>query len=145
MSEGDGFVYNNAKEMLMNGDVDLETDVMKLTLHTGYSPDIDADDVWADISATEYPTADGYTVGGQTISGQSVVQDDANNRATFDFDDETWVALGPLTPATPSHMVLRASGLAGEPLIAYWDMGSTPTDGNDFIIIWPSVAVMLLA
>lgn len=140
MPEGDGVLYNNPKESYFNGGLDMSNDTLKLSLHTGYTPDIDADDVWDDISATEYPTADGYTALGQVLDGQIVTRDDPNDKSVFDGTDETWSNLGPLDPPTPSHLVLRAS-VSGI-LIAYWVLGTTPTNGDDFVIAWPAAGIL---
>src|SRR3989304_3490223 len=108
MAEGDGAFYNNFKEQVLEGVFNLASGghTLKLTLHTGYTPDIDAHTVGADVSATEYGTASGYTAGGATLAGQDVTQDNTNDRGVFDATDVTWASLGPLSPATPSHCIL---------------------------------------
>lgn len=136
MAQGDITFYNDFKEQLGNKIHDLEADTLKVTLHTGYTPDIDAHQVWADVSATEYGTGSGYTAGGLTLANAAVTQDNANDRAVIDFDDPSWSSLGALSPATPSHAIFwnDTPTSPADPLIAYMELGSTATNGGDYTI-----------
>lgn len=150
MAEGDITIYNDFKEQILLGTHDLSEaghDV-KITLHNGYTPNIDTHQVFADVSATEYGTGSGYTAGGQSLANQAVTQDDANDRALFDADDVTWTALGPLSPATPSHAIIWNDTPAGpvDPLICYIELGVTATNGGDYTIAFstsPSAIISL--
>jgi hypothetical protein len=150
MAEGDGAIYNNFKEQVMEGIFNLASggDTIKVTLHTGYTPDIDAHTVWADtgVSSTEYGTGSGYTAGGATLAGQDVTQDDANDRGVFDGTDVTWSSLGPLSPATPSHAIMwdDTPAAPADPLIAYWELGTTATNGGDYTLQWGANGIILL-
>jgi hypothetical protein len=146
MAEGDGAIYNNFKETVMMEMFNLSNgaDTIYLTLHTGYTPDIDAHDQWADVSATEYGTASEYTAGGKTLANQAVAQDDANDRGTFDADNVTWTALGPLDPAAPSHAILWDGTAAGDELICYWVLGTTATNGGDYTLAFGGTGIILL-
>jgi hypothetical protein len=149
MAEGDAYLYNDFKEQLLSKVHDLTNggDTLQCTLHTGYTPDIDAHVIWATagVSSTEYGTADGYTAGGAVLANQAVVQDNTNDRGTLDFDDVTWAALGALTPATPSHAILWNNTPAGpvDPLIGYVVLGTTATDGNNYTLQWAAPALTL--
>lgn len=152
MAEGDGVLYNGFKEWVMEGVLDLATggDTLKLTLHQGYTPNIDTHNDWTDVSGTEYGTANGYTAGGATLAGQDVTVDNTNDRGVFDANDVTWTSLGPLTPtATPSHAILwddTVTTPTADPLIAYWELGSTATNGGNYTIQWstsPSAIILL--
>ena len=144
MAEGAGALYNNFKEEVMEGVFDLSSGgaTLRLTLHTGYSPDIDAHTTWADVSGTEYGTADGYTAGGKVPANQDVTQDDVNNRGVFDADDPVWSSLGPLTPPAPSHAILRLS--ATNELIFYCELGSTATNGGNYTVQFNATGIILL-
>jgi hypothetical protein len=85
-------VFNEAKQALLDGTLDLDTggDALSLVLLTdSYTPD--EDDAWADMSAAE-ASGTGYTAGGESITGQVVTKDDGNDRAYFDFTDVTWAS-----------------------------------------------------
>ena len=136
MAEGDVTFYNIFKEDLGNKVHDLPADAITMTLHTSYTPNIDTHHVWADVSGTEYGTASGYTAGGQTLDTVAWVVDDANDRADFSADSETWTALGALSPATPSHAIIwnNTPTSPADPLICYIELGTTATNGGDYSI-----------
>lgn len=146
MAEGDGAIYNNAKEQLLNGLFNLASGghSIKITLHTGYTPDIDAHDEWADVSATEYGTASGYTAGGITLSGQATSQVDASDLGKWDATSPTWSSLGPLSPATPSHAIIWDDTVAGDPLICYFVLGTTATNGGNYTLDFGAAGIINL-
>lgn len=86
--------------------------------------------------ATEYGTASGYTAGGKTLASQTVVQNDTNDRSEFDAANVTWTALGPLSPATPSHAIIwnDTPTSPADPLICYIVLGTTATNGGDYSV-----------
>jgi hypothetical protein len=147
MAEGDGAIYNNFKEQVMEGVFNLASgeDTLQIILVSGHTPDIDAHDEYADVSGDEYGTGDGYTAGGETLTGQDVTQDNANDRGIFDADDVTWSSLGALAPATPSHCILYDGTPAGDPLICYWELGSTATNGGDYTLQFNAVGIITLS
>lgn len=146
MAQGNGAVYNDFKEQILKGVHNLATGTIKVTLHTGYTPNIDTHQVFADVTATQYGTGAGYTAGGKTLASQTVAQDDANNRAAFDGADVTWTSLGPLSPATPSHVIVwnDTPTSPADPLIAYWELGTTATNGGDYTLSWHANGLLLL-
>jgi hypothetical protein len=150
MAQGDGALYNNLKEQLMEGVFNLASGAhtLKQTLHTGYTPDIDAHALWGDsgVSSTEYGTASGYTAGGKTLGSQDVTQDNTNDRGVFDAADNVWTALGALSPATPSHTILwdDTPTSPADPLIAEWELGSTATNGGDYTLAYGAAGIILL-
>lgn len=147
MAEGDITAYNDLKEQILKGVHDLSSDTITITLHTGYTPDIDTHQVWADVSATEYSTASGYTAGGQALGTLSVTQDNTNDRALWDAADVTWSSLGPLSPATPSHFIIwnDTPTSPADPLICYGELGTTATNGGNYTIEWASTPAAILA
>ena len=146
MAEGDGAIYNNFKEQVMEGEFNLASggDTLKMILVSGHSPDIDAHSGYSDVSGDEYGAGSGYTVGGETLSGQDVTQDNTNDRGVFDATDLTWSSLGALSPATPSHCILYDDTHASDLLIAYWELGSTATNGGDYTLQFGANGIILL-
>lgn len=150
MAQGDGVIYNKFKFELLNGLYNLAVGqhVLKMTLHTGYTPDIDAHVVWATagVSSTEYGTAAGYTAGGKTLANQATSQDNANDRGKLDADDVLWTSLGPLSPATPSHAILwdDTPTSPADPLMAYWVLGTTATNGGNYTLQFGANGIILL-
>jgi hypothetical protein len=146
MAEGDGAIYNNFKEQVMESIFNLSSggDTIKLTLHSSYTPDIDTHTQWADVSASDYGTASGYTAGGATLANQDTTQDNTNDRGKFDADNVTWSSLGALDPATPAACILRDDTAAGDELICYWTLGTTATNGGDYTIAFGANGIILL-
>ena len=119
-----GYLYNRFKSNAFSPLVDFANDTLKVILLADtYTPNIDTDEFYDDISAHELGTAGGYTAGGATISGKSVTVDTANNKSVFDCADPSWTADG--TGFTARYAALyKDTGVAGtSPLIAYWDFG----------------------
>jgi len=138
MPEGDIVAYNDFKEQLFKKIHDLVGDTIQVTLHNGYTPNIDTHQVWADVSASEYGTASGYTAGGKVLANKSVTQDNTNDRALWDADDVTWTALGPLSPAAPSHAIIwnNTPAAPADPLLDYVLLGTTATNGGNYTLQW---------
>jgi len=143
MAEGDGVIYNNFKEQLFLKVLDCDTDTFKMILVSGYTPNIDTDVDYTDVSGDEYGAGSGYVVGGETLAGLVVAQDDANDRATGDADNVTWTSLGPLAPNTPSHAILY-DDTASDYLVCYWELGTTATNGGDYTLTFNAVGMMTL-
>ena len=150
MAEGDGTLYNGFKLNLLNGVFNLANggDTVKVTLHTGYTPDIDTHDQWGDtgVSTTEYGTGSGYTAGGKTLANQATSQDNTDDEGVFDADDVTWTSLGALSPATPSDAILwdDTPTSPADPLIGYWELGSTATNGGDYTLAFNAEGIVNL-
>lgn len=119
-----GVAFNAYKKKLFGGSIALASDTLKIALLADtWTPNIDTDEFFDDISANELATAHGYTAGGATVGGKSVTQDDVNDKGVFDITDPTWTADG--TGFTCRYAVLYKS--TGDPatssLLAYWDFG----------------------
>jgi hypothetical protein len=74
-------------------------------------------------------------------------QDNTNDRAAFDAADVTWTALGPLSPATPSHAIVKNDTPTSplDPLVCYVELGTTATNGGDYTIAWHANGILLLS
>ena len=144
MAEGNGAIYNNFKEQVMEGIFDLSTggDTIQVSLHVAYTPNIDTHTVWADVSATE-ESGTGYSANGEVLGSQDTTQDDANDRGVFDGADVTWTALD---IGTPSHCIMwdNTTTVPADALIAYWELGTTATNGSDYTLSWHSDGIILL-
>lgn len=126
-----GYAGTDASQM------DYLTDVIKCTLHTAtYVPLRNTHDKFAD-ATNELTTANGYTAGGITIAGKTMVQ--GTTITTFDMDDTTvtWTAVtGNLVfQYAVFHDDSITVGPPIKPLIGYIDCGAqTITPGNSFTI-----------
>jgi hypothetical protein len=83
-------IYNRFKANLMNKEVDLEADTIKVALmKTAHSASTVADNVWTDVSANELDSGSGYTTGGATLAGKGVTQAATTK---FDATDASWTS-----------------------------------------------------
>ena len=126
-------IYNEYKKQI--GAINWETDLIKVALVTdAYTLDIDAHSNYDDIT-NELPTADGYTLGGATLTTTAPTRDDANDWSKFDADDVTW---GTSTLTARGAVIYYDSTVAStSTLIAYVDFVSDKVSSSgDFIIQW---------
>lgn len=129
--------YNNAKALLQNGGMDLDTDTIKCALMTSaYTANADSDLYWTAVSANE-ATGTGYTAGGATLGTVVVSADNTNDRAYFDAADVTWSS----STITARGAVLYDDSKSGKPVIAYIDFSSNQSSSSgNFTIAWTAPA-----
>ena len=141
-------IYNNAKKLLISGDIDLVVDTIKVLLiaNLSYMPDKDLHDFLNDVT-NEVPNGNGYTTEGQALANKAVAQDDINDRAVFTADDNVWPNA---TFTARAAIIYKYTGVASaSPLIAYIDFGADKSaSAGNFQIDWKSYAdggILLLA
>jgi hypothetical protein len=129
------------------GVINLATDTIRLALVAStYTPDLDVDTVWADVSANEVADGDGYTTGGTALTGQTLTR--ADWLTTFDANDVTFTAL----TKTFRYGVLYVDATKTfggvdivKPLFAYVLFDDTPADvvvaGVDYVVNWSSLGI----
>jgi len=152
MAEGDGFIFNNFKEEVMEGAFNLASggDTLKDAMWHTTVPDIDTDTAWGDFSGNE--VSDGavnYTAGGETLANQDVTQDNANDRGVFDADNVTWSSLLLTTPAdaTPDYGGIYDDTIAAptaDLMICYFELGTTVTNGGNYTHQFGANGIILL-
>jgi hypothetical protein len=149
MALGDGHVYNTFKRRLALGQIDLGSGghEIKIILVTGHTLDLDNDEVYADVAGDEV-SGDGYTEGGKALTGQSVTQDNVNDRAVWNGNNVTWTALDVTTPnyaiaydseGDPSPPPSPPYGL----LLMAWEV-SLDSDGRDYTLNWDDLGIALI-
>lgn len=141
MAQGDGFAFNNFKEQVLIGAMNLASagDQIKVALiGPGWTQTIDGEVTYATVSGSEL-SGTGYTAGGEILGAQTVVQDDANDRAAFDGNDVTWTAIDAGTPATAFMYSVTAANQG----MMYWEL-TTATNGGDYTLQWGALGIMLL-
>lgn len=116
--------YDNWREAI--NDVPLRSATLQATLHSSSYTFSAAHSVYADLT-NELATLNGYTNGGQALSG--VVWDHSGDTANLDADDVIWTASGGSLVAR--RAVLRAIGTFNgqvDPLILSILLNSVPAD-----------------
>lgn len=138
-------VYNSLKVALINGDINLGTDTLKVILvSSAYTPNIDTHEDYADIT-NELPTGGNYTQGGKTLTGVTVLTDLANDRAALDANDVTW-ATATITAARGAVIYKDTGTPSTSKLVGYIDFVSDKSSsGGDFTIAWDVTGILRLA
>lgn len=133
-------LYDLAKKALLDGTLDLDTNSLKVTLHSSASNAntlSQANLAFSNIT-NELSTGNGYTNGGQALA--SVTVTNSAGTETFDFADPVWTVTGANLVARLA--VLRAIGTLNgivDPIIAVCLLDTAPADvtttpGNTFTI-----------
>lgn len=135
-------IYNDFKESILNGSIDLDTDTINVALVTSsYTPDQDAHDFFDDI--TNEVSGTGYTAGGATLANKTVSQDNTNNRGVFDADNTSWSTS---TISAAGAVIYKSTGTAATSrLIAYIDFGGTYSSvAGTFQITWHADGILYI-
>jgi hypothetical protein len=150
------YLYNKVLEYLGGGVIDLKTDTIKLMLVTSAYVPSAVHDVLADVKASPDPEvvavaspSNGYTTGGQALTGQTYTSTDSPARSVFDANNVSWPAL----TATFRYGILYAEKTVGSPaivnpLIGYILFDTAPADkifsGVDFTVVWNAAGILAL-
>lgn len=149
-------VYNLAKKELLDGSLDLDTDVIKVMLVTS-SYVANADNDFVDQAGANDPidhelTGTGYAAGfgnsgRKTLASRAVTEDDANDRGELDAADITWTGIDAGTAAAAIMFRAGTSDDTDALLIAYIDTGGFPvvTNSGDLTIQWNAEGILQLA
>ena len=94
MGAGPWTIYNKAKQHLMGGGIDLDTDSFALSLYQSGSNALDVTkEVVGEISA-EVANGNGYTTGGQTLTNVTWAVGSTASEMRFTATDLQWQATG---------------------------------------------------
>lgn len=132
--------YNSFKRDIMNGEIDLDTDTIKVMIVTSsYTPNQDTHTKKSDI--TNEVTSSGYTAGGSALTGKTVTVDNTDNEGVFDADDISWTDV---TFTARGAVIYKDTGVdANSPLICYIDFGGDKSpEANEFQIVWGAEGIV---
>jgi len=134
---------NKIKYLLATGAVNAASDEFDIVLMaSGFTYDEDADDDYADISANELPTGNGYTAGGAVLAGVAVTRDDVNDWTSITWNNMSWTASGgPIGPVAGAAIFDNTH--IDKPIVGYIDFGGdqTQADGGVATVANPEVRV----
>ena len=121
MAAGTFTLFNIAKPKLVDGTLDLNSNTFNVALTTT-SQALSAtfagssgEALYADLTA-ELSTANGYTAGGQALSGVSLTR--STGTVTFDAADISWTLTGSITFR---YGVIYAASVTDDPLLGYFE------------------------
>lgn len=130
-------VFNSFKSAVMGGNISLSADTIKVALTSAYTPDISAHNTYSDIT-NEVNGSTGYTLGGETLTGVTLVQDNGDGEGVMDANDVTW-----------ENSTITANGAVlydvtnNNQLIGYVDfLSDKSSSGSTFTIVWNSEGVL---
>jgi hypothetical protein len=122
MPVGNFTVYGAAKESLVTGAIDLNTDNFSAFLATAsYTPTVNSDDTYSDVSANEVPNGSGYATGGIDLGALAV----SRSGGTVTVDETTNPSWTSATFTCKYFVVARRAGgslAAGDLLLGYCDL-----------------------
>lgn len=131
-------LHDSAKEYMGDGTVDLDGHTFKVILLASTS-NIATTSVNAYSTVTnELSTANGYTSGGQTLTG--VTWTNSSGTITFDCNDPVWTASGgSITARFAAIIDDTVTTPVADPVIAHCLLDNAPadvtaTDGNTFTV-----------
>mgnify|MGYP000844254339 FL=1 len=146
-------LYNKVRKYILDGTVDFDTDTIKCALVTsGYTFDA-TDEIWGDVSANEVDAVaspgNGYTTGGEELTGVTLTEITSPPSVVLDCDDIIWESL----TATFKYAVLYAevtrngvvNPLIGCVLLDYEGGGSIVVKGVDYRIQISASGLLSLA
>lgn len=130
-------VYNRFKANLMNKEIDLEGDTIKVMLTTSSYTPAATHNVKGDV--TNEVSGTGYTAGGATLSGKAVTQAATTK---WDATDVTWSS----STITARYAVIWDDTIATDDLLICLDFGSDKTSsGGDFTIQFDAAGIVTIA
>lgn len=133
---------NHYKYQKMAGAIDHVNDTFKIILmNTTFAFDKRAHATLADISADELSTGNGYTQQNKVLSGGTLTEDDANDKAYRTFDHASWVAAsGSIGPTGAA--IIYDDTTSDDTVVGCIDFGAdfTIPDGSTFQIQSPTIS-----
>lgn len=136
-------LYNNAKELLLNADIDCTADTIKVALcSSSYTPDVDAHDFFDDIT-NEVSASGTYSAGGATLANKVVSQDNTDNEGILVADN---VSFTTATITARYAILYKSTGTPGtSALIGYIDFGENVSSTlGTFTITWAAEGIINL-
>ena len=134
-------LYNHTAARFLSG-ANAVADTYKVALFSAAT--FDATDVnLADVTGTQLAEENGYTSGGEALTGVEVAIVNTND-AAFLADNVVLGADG--GPITASYAILYNDSDASDPLVAFIDFEGEQSagDGTDFIIAWNASGIFTL-
>jgi len=142
------FIFNEAKRALAAGELDLDTDDLRLMLVMTNTTADTEDDVNFVGSFTTLDEYDGASYARQAIAGKVINEDAANNRAELDGTDTVFTSLGAGTRQAQAAVLYKhVTNDADSVPIAYFDTGGFPFDGtgSNVTVQWNAEGILQVA
>jgi len=101
-------------------------------MQSGFVFNKDTHHGYADVSASELATANGYTANTKTLAGVAVTEDDTDDRCEITWSNVQWTASGGSIGPTPGAIIFDDTVAApqADPIIGYIDFGGDQTQAD---------------
>jgi len=132
------FAYTHAKALLAKGDIDFDVDDIRVLLvmsNTSADTDEDVDNIAA-IGTLDECDDTGYSR--QALTGETVAEDEANDRAEFDADDVTFANNGDASRNVAGMIVYQHNTSDSDAVPIFWIDDDFPfaLNGLNLVIQW---------
>jgi hypothetical protein len=124
---------NKLKYALATKQIDFANDAFQIILMAdGFTFDIDAHHGYADVSASELANGNGYTTGGNTLSGVAVTEDDTDDRTEVTWSNTSWTASGGSIGPSPGAIIYDDTPTSpqADPIVGYIDFDGNQTQAD---------------
>ena len=132
-------VCQNFLYLMAKGEIDFDTDsFIVILMGSGFGYNRAAHHKYADVSADELITGNGYTQKTKVLTGVSIARDDALYKVVVKWNNPSWVASGgPIGPVCGAFILDDTH--VDDPLVQYIDFSGdgTEPDGGTFTITNP--------
>lgn len=130
---------NKIKELLWKKVIDGENDTFKMALmEDGFTFNRASHDVYDDVSSYEVDNGNGYTTGGNALTGNTVTKDDTENAGILSFNHTNWTMDGANLAAVGAIIYDdTVSSPVNKPIVGYIDFEGllTTYDGGTFTVV----------
>jgi hypothetical protein len=129
-------VANKLKYLMATKKIDFENDAFKCCLmNTTFSFDKDTHHYYSNIAGDELANGNGYTTGGQTLTGVTVTENDSADRCDVAWNNPTWTASGGSIGGS-CYAIVYDDTVTEKPIVGCIDFDSTQTaaTGENFLI-----------
>ena len=134
--------FGNGLLNVFKGNIDLDSDTFKLSLHTNtYTPNQDTHDYRDDLT-NELASGNGYTTGGVALASLALTYDAATNQVRFDVADPSWTFTASKTWRWGVISKIRGGAASADELLAYLDPGGDVTASGAYTIQVDSLGLL---
>jgi hypothetical protein len=134
---------NKLKYLLATGAVDFANDTfIGILMNSTYVFNKDTHEKYADISASELATLNGYTQKTLALTLDAVTEDDTNDRCDVTFDNATWLASGGAIGPS-AGMIIIDDTEANDAVVGYIDFGGAYTQAEDGTLVVSGITIRL--
>jgi hypothetical protein len=134
---------NKLRELILNQGVNLTSDVIYIILMvSGFSFNPGTMFQYSNVSASELGAGNGYTQGGQALTGYALAEDDTNMVVNITWNSATWTATGGTIGPTPGAILYDYTS-ASKYVLGYIDFGGNQSQASGGIATISNITLQL--